>query len=66
MVRRLSFGALVMMIAAFGLTLCGPPKPTVAKVEVPPPVKIATDYEPVAVDVSVGRRLRIGTLSNSS
>jgi hypothetical protein len=40
---RLSLSVIAILVGAFGLTLCGPPKPVVAKVEVPPYATITAD-----------------------
>ena len=43
MTSRLSLSALAILVGAFGLTLCGPPKPVTAKVEVPSYATVTAD-----------------------
>ena len=43
MTSRLSLSAIAILVGAFGLTLCGPPKPVAAKVEVPSYATITAD-----------------------
>lgn len=40
---RLSVSALAILVGTFGLTLCGPPKPVTAKVEVPTYATVTAD-----------------------
>lgn len=43
MASRLLLSVIAILVGALGLTLCGPPKPVVAKVEVPPYATITVD-----------------------
>jgi len=43
MKNRFTVGVLAILAGTLGLTLCGPPKPVVAKVEVPPYATVTAD-----------------------